>query len=112
MKYRLPTLQELKEEYLDRIHEAGFEPVAYCDLLTYPTFIFRTETEAVVAYKVLEKNSDKPIVAFWYGPKGFMEYVHQYEAQFNTILLVRELCDFHADNSELRYLKSKFYNGS
>lgn len=55
---------------LDIVRAEGFNPIGICDFAGEETFLFKTQKEANLAYKKLEKEQ-KRVYAWWYSKKTF-----------------------------------------
>lgn len=61
---------------LDIVRAEGFNPIGICDYAGEETFIFKTQKEANLAYKKIEKEQ-KRVYAWWYSKKQFGKEVEE-----------------------------------
>lgn len=55
------------EESMDKIRNAGFNPIAVSQLYLEDTFVFETNEEASNAYKKLERDENKSWIGEVFG---------------------------------------------
>ena len=73
----------LLEKDLELVRKNGHNPIAVATLLCESTFCFKTEHQAEIAHKELEKDKNPSIVqGWWYGKKRFISSIKEYEKQY------------------------------
>ncbi len=77
------TLDSLSE-YVDRIRELGFNPIAVTQLYCEETFVFETASEAEEAYLSFGQEA----FGWWYGKEEFKTAVENYERKTQTKVLI------------------------
>lgn len=75
---------EIYQESIDKITEAGFDPILVTRLMFEDTFVFETKDEAQRAYQLLEVEQ-KIIQGWWYGFDDFLVTLKDYKTQFGHI---------------------------
>ena len=84
--------RELSEfqKSINVIKEFGFKPIAVSQMYFEDTFVFETDTEALLAFELLKEKLGE-IVGWWYGKKRFLYEVEQYEMENETKVLIHYL---------------------
>lgn len=63
---------------IDIIRHHGFEPIAVTQMYFEQVFVFKTDSEAQMAYELLEVQLEE-ITGCWYEKEDFISEVEQYE---------------------------------
>jgi len=66
------------QESIDIIRNHGFNPIAVAQMHFEQVFVFKTDSEAQMAYELLEVGMEE-VTGWWYEKEEFINEVEAYE---------------------------------
>lgn len=78
---------------VEKIREAGYNPIMVSQMALEDTFVFETAQEAEEAYRELELETEgeDSVVGWYYGKANFLKEVNEYQKRFGTKVLYYKL---------------------
>jgi len=69
---------------IDIIRHHGFNPIAVTQMYFEQVFVFKTDSEAEMAYELLEVQLEE-VAGWWYEKEEFIREVEQYEKNVSMV---------------------------
>ena len=69
---------------IDIIRHHGFNPIAVTQMYSEQVFVFETDSEAQMAYELLEVGLEQ-VEGSWYGNEKFIREVEEYDDNYSMV---------------------------
>lgn len=91
-------LSEEMQPHIDRLRQAGFNPIAVSFMLGEYVFVFETDEEAHEAF-IYSEVEGNIVPGWWYSRQGIKEAVDWYERAMDVVVEVYWLVEQTPENN-------------